>query len=86
MERWELWAENAKKTQKLEKLKRKLLKIVKRCDIFRVVPCDCERTHPEHFESVVVFEILRFKTIVIGPQSNVKFPPKISGTGYVTKK
>ena len=31
-------AENAKKTQKLEKLKRKLLKILNRYDLSRVVP------------------------------------------------
>ena len=36
----ELCAENAKKTQKLEKLKRKLLKILKRYDLSRVAPCE----------------------------------------------
>ena len=40
MERRELCAENAKKTQKLEKLKRKLLKILKRYDLSRVAPCE----------------------------------------------
>ena len=47
-------AENAKKTQKLEKLKRKLLKILKRYDLFRVAPCESWR--PEVSENVVVFE------------------------------
>ena len=47
-------AENAKKTQKLEKLKRKLLKILKRYDLSRVVPC--RRARPEHSKNVVVFE------------------------------
>ena len=51
-------AENAKKTQILEKLKRKLLKILKRYDLSRVVPC--ERARREHSENVVVFEIWRF--------------------------
>ena len=50
-------AENAKKTQKLEKLKRKLLKILKRYDLSRVVPCESWR--PELSENVVVFEIWR---------------------------
>jgi len=36
--RQELCAENAKKTPKLEKLKRKLLKFLKRYDLYRVVP------------------------------------------------
>ena len=58
MERRELCAENAKKTQKLEKLKRKLLKILNRCDLYRVVPCERER--PGNSEYVVVFEIWRF--------------------------
>ena len=35
---------SAKKTQKLEKLKRKLLKTLTRYDLPRVVPC--ERAHP----------------------------------------
>ena len=47
-------AENAKKTQKLEKLKRKLLKILKRYDLSRVAPCESWR--PEVSENVVVFE------------------------------
>ena len=51
----ELCAENAKKTQKLEKLIRKSLNILKRYDLSRVVPC--ERARPEHSENVVVFEI-----------------------------
>ena len=51
-------AENAKKTQKLEKLKRKLLKILKRYDLSRVVPCESWR--PELSENVVVFENWRF--------------------------
>ena len=38
MGRQELCAENAKKTPKLEKLKRKLLKFLKRYDLYRVVP------------------------------------------------
>ena len=52
--RQELCAENAKKTQKLEKLKRKLLKILKRYDLSRVAPCESWR--PEVSENVVVFE------------------------------
>ena len=40
MERRELCAENANKTQKLEKLKRKLLKILKRYDLSSVAPCE----------------------------------------------
>ena len=51
-------AENAKKTQKLEKLKRKLLKTLKRYDLSRVVPCESWR--PELSENVVVFENWRF--------------------------
>ena len=47
-----------KKTQKLEKLKRKLLKILKRYDLSRVVPCESWR--PELSENVVVFEDWRF--------------------------
>ena len=39
-QRLELCAENAKKTQKLEKLKRKLLKTLKRYDLFRGVSCE----------------------------------------------
>ena len=57
-QRQELCAGNAKKTQKLGKLKRKLLKILKRYDLSRGVPC--ERARPEHSENVVVFEIWRF--------------------------
>ena len=38
MVRQELCAKNAKKTPKLEKLKRKLLKFLKRYDLYRVVP------------------------------------------------
>ena len=47
-------AENAKKTQKLEKLKRKLLKILKRYDLSSVAPCESWR--PEVSENVVVFD------------------------------
>ena len=54
MGRQELCAENAKKTQKLEKLKRKLLKIFKRYHLSRVVPC--RRARPEHSKNVAVFE------------------------------
>ena len=43
-----------KKNQKLEKLKRKLLKILKRYDLSRVAPCESWR--PEVSENVVVFE------------------------------
>ena len=57
-QRQELCAKNAKKTQKLEKLKHKFLNILKRYDLSRVVPC--ERAHPEDSENVVVFEIWRF--------------------------
>ena len=39
-QRQELCAENAKKTQKLEKLKRKLLNFFKRYDLNRGVPCE----------------------------------------------
>ena len=45
----------AKLTQKLEKLKRKILNIFKMYDLSWVVPW--EREHPEHSENVVVFEI-----------------------------
>ena len=55
MGRQELCAENAQKTPKLEKLKRKILNILKRYDLSRVVPC--ERARPEPSENVVVFEI-----------------------------
>ena len=58
MERRELCAENAKKTPKLEKLKRKLLKIINMYDLYRGVPCESRR--PELSENVVVFEIWRF--------------------------
>ena len=58
MERRELCAENAKKTQKLEKLKRKLLKILNMYAPYRGVPCESWR--PELSENVVVFEIWRF--------------------------
>ena len=63
------------KTQKLEKLKRKLLKLLKGYDLYRGVPCESWR--PELSENVVVFEIWRFKTKVIGCQSRVKFREKI---------
>ena len=63
------------KTQKLEKLKRKLLKILNMYDLYRGVPCESWR--PELSENVVVFEIWRFKTKVIGCQSRVKFREKI---------
>ena len=46
------------KTQKLGKLKRKLLKILKRYDLPSVVLC--ERARPEDSENMVVFEIWRF--------------------------
>ena len=55
MGRQELCAENAQKTPKLEKLKRKLLNFLKRSDLYRVVPW--ERWRPENSENVVVFEI-----------------------------
>ena len=58
MGRQELCAENAKKTPKLEKLKRKLLKFLKRYDLYRVVPWESWR--PEVSENVVVFEFWRF--------------------------
>ena len=54
MGRQELCAENAKKTPKLEKLKRKLLNFLKRYDLYRVVPWESWR--PENSENVVVFE------------------------------
>ena len=57
-QRQELCAENAKKPQKLEELKRKLVNIFKRYDLSRVVPC--ERARPEDSENVVVFKISRF--------------------------
>ena len=68
MGRLERCAENAKKTPKLEKLKRKLLKILNMYDLYRGVPCESWR--PELSENVVVFEISRF-------QSLVKFGAKI---------
>ena len=49
-QRQELCAENAKKTQKLRKLKCKLLKILKKYDLSRVVPC--ERARPVHSKNV----------------------------------
>jgi len=39
-QRLELCAENARKTPKLEELKRKLLKILKRYDLSSVAPCE----------------------------------------------
>ena len=54
-QRLELCAEKARKTPKLEELKRKLLNILKRYDLSKVVPW--ERARPEHSENVVVFEI-----------------------------
>ena len=39
-QRQELCAENAKKTQKLEKLKHKLLNFFKMYDLYRGVPCE----------------------------------------------
>ena len=80
----ELCAENPKKTPKLEKLKCKLLKILKRYDLSRVVPC--ERARPEHSENVVVFEVSMFQIIVIGLQSKEKIRKKNSATSDVTKK
>ena len=59
------------KTQKLEKLKCKLLKLLKGYDLYRGVSCESWR--PELSKNVVVFEIWRFKTKVIGCQSKVKF-------------
>ena len=47
-------AENAKKNQKLLKLKRKLLKILKRSDLSSVAPCESWR--PEVSENVVVLD------------------------------
>jgi len=58
MGRQELCAENAKKTPKLEKIKRKLLKFFIMYDLYRGVPCERER--PGNSENVVVFEIRRF--------------------------
>ena len=72
------------KTPKLKKLKRKLLKILKRYDLSRVVPC--RRARPEDSENVVVFEIWRFQTIVIGCQSQVKFREKYCLERGVVKK
>ena len=46
------------KTQKLEKLKCKLLKLLKGYDLYRGVPCESWR--PELSENVVVFEIWSF--------------------------
>ena len=54
-QRQELSAENTKKTQNLEKLKHKLLKILTRYDLCRVVFCESWR--PEDSGNVVVFEI-----------------------------
>ena len=45
------------KTPKLEKLKCKLFKILKRYDLSRVVPC--QRARPEHSKNVVVFRSAR---------------------------
>ena len=71
------------KTPKLKKLKRKLLKILKRYDLSRVVPC--QRARPEHSENVIVFKIWSFWTIVIACQSQVKCKEKMSGEGGVKK-
>ena len=84
MGRQELCAENAKKTPKLEKLKRNVLQFLKRYDLYRVVPWESWR--PENSENVVVFEFWRFQTIVIGRQSWVKIEEKIPRRGTVTKK
>ena len=84
MGRQELCAENAKKTPKLEKLKRKLLQFLKMYDLYRVVPWESQR--PGNSENVVVFEFWRFQTIVIGRQSWVKIEEKIPRRGTVTKK
>ena len=54
MGRQELCAKR-QKTPKLEKLKCKLLNILKRYDLSGVVPC--QRARPEHSKNVVVFEI-----------------------------
>jgi len=43
------------KMQKKHKTKTQKIKILKRYDLSRVVPC--ERARPEHSENVVVFEI-----------------------------
>ena len=63
------------KRGKQGKLKRELLKILNWYDPSRVGPCESWR--PEDSENVVVFEIWRFKTKVIGCQSRVKFREKI---------
>ena len=83
-QRLELCAENAKKTPKLEKLKRKLLKFLKRYDLYRVVPWESWR--PDNYKNVVVFEFWRFQTIVIGRQSWVKIEEQILRRGDVQKK
>ena len=79
MGRQELCAEKAKKTPKLEKLKRNLLQFLERYDLYRVVPWESWR--PENYENVVVFEFWRFQTIVIGRQSWVKIEEKILRRG-----
>ena len=84
MGRQELHAENAKKTPKLEKLKRKILHFLKMYDLYRVVPWESQR--PGNSENVVVFEFWRFQTIVIGRQSWVKIEEKILRRGGVKKK
>ena len=72
------------KTPKLGKLKRKLLKLLKGYDLYRGVPCESWR--PGLSENVVVFEIWRFKTKVIGCQSRVKFREKILVERWCHKK
>ena len=70
MGRQELRAENAKKTPKLEELKRKFLKFWKRYDLYRVLPRESWR--PQDSENIVVFEFWKFLTKVIGRQCWVK--------------
>ena len=84
MGRQELCAENAKKTPKLGKLKRKILQFSKTYGPYRMVPWESWR--PEDSKNVVVFEFSRFQTIVIGRKSWVKIEEKILRRGGVKKK
>ena len=58
MGRQELHAENAKKTPKLEKLKRKLLNFLKMYDLYRVVPWESQRPDSWQFRKCCSFWVL----------------------------
>ena len=72
-----------KKQGKQEKLKRELLKISQYYNLSRVALS--RRACPGLSKNVVLFNIWRFYTRVIGLQSRVKCQQKISANGCVTK-